>query len=64
MINGKSTLKKDKKKVAEFFRAKRQRRQKLASLPIEEKVKILVQLQKMAAPILVARGLKKKAWVL
>ena len=34
----------------------------LAKRPIEEKVKILVQLQKMAIPILSARDIKHKAW--
>ena len=57
-------MEKSKKIVEEFFQAKRERRQNLAKLPIEKKVKILVQLQKMAIPILIARGLKKKAWVL
>lgn len=41
--------------------AKQERRLALARLPIEEKVRILVKLQTIAAPLLRARG--KKAWI-
>ncbi len=51
-----------KKKIKRIFDAKKQKRQNLARLPIEEKVKILIQLQKIAAPILAARGVKRKPW--
>ncbi|MBX7148492.1 hypothetical protein K1X76_05355 [bacterium] len=54
---------KNKIKIAQVFKAKRKRRKNLARLSIEEKLKILVQLQKMAFPLLSARGLKLKPWV-
>ena len=38
--------------------SKRKRRLALARLPYEEKVKILIELQSLAAPILRARGKK------
>lgn len=57
-------MKENKKNIRDFFRAKRKRREDLAKLPIEEKVKILIQLQKMAIPILKARGLKRQSWKL
>ncbi|MBI5299870.1 MAG: hypothetical protein HY877_06220 [Deltaproteobacteria bacterium] len=57
-------MKRNKKTIQNIFQAKKQRRRELANLPIEEKVKILVQLQKIAIPILSARGLKKKSWKL
>ena len=57
-------MKDNRKSVETIFRAKKQRRKDLAKLSIEEKVKILVQLQKIAAPIYLARGLKKKPWKL
>jgi hypothetical protein len=41
--------------------AKRERRLVLAKLPYTEKVKILIELQKISAPILRARG--KRAFV-
>lgn len=47
-----------------IFLAKKERRKQLSKLPIEDKVKILVQIQKMAMPILLARGIKKKVWKL
>jgi len=59
--NGKITLKKNKT-IDALFQAKQKRRRELAKLSIEEKVKILVKLQQIASPILLARGLKKKPW--
>ena len=56
-------MKDNKVEVAKIFAAKRRRRQELAKLPVEEKVKILVQLQKIAIPILAQRGIKHKPWV-
>ncbi len=51
------------KKIAErSFEQKEARRQKLASLPFEEKVRMVVALQKIQAPILRARGIKVKVW--
>lgn len=48
--------------VARLFAAKEQRRRKLAGLPFPEKVRAVVQLQRMAAPILRARGRQVRAW--
>jgi len=55
-------LKRNKKTIKDLFRAKKERRKNLAKLPIEEKVKILVRLQKLAAPLLLAQGLSRKPW--
>ncbi|MCB1214764.1 MAG: hypothetical protein KDK66_04735 [Deltaproteobacteria bacterium] len=52
------------KKIEDLFKAKEARRKELAKLPIEEKVRILVKLQKLAIPILKSRGIKKEAWKL
>jgi hypothetical protein len=42
----------DKRKLAErLFRAKSRRRQRLAALPIEEKVRILIQMQRLSNDI-------------
>jgi len=35
----------------EIFRKKRRRRRRLANLPFERKIEIVVELQKMASPI-------------
>jgi hypothetical protein len=50
--------------VLKIFAAKETRRLLLARLPIEEKVKILVRLQEMAAPLLRARGRNVHVWQL
>jgi hypothetical protein len=50
--------------IENIFEAKAARRRTLARLPIEEKVKILVQLQRMAAPLLRARGRDVRIWEL
>lgn len=42
--------------VVRSFEAKRERRLELARLPYSEKVRILIQLQTIAAPLLIARG--------
>jgi len=57
-------LKEDKKTIEDIFTEKRERRQKLANLPIEEKIKILIELQKIASQIYSIRGIKKKPWKL
>ena len=47
------------------FRQKRERRRELAALPIEEKVQILLQLQRMTAEIAwETRGVKLEPWKL
>ena len=51
-----------KPEIARIIAAKEQRRHKLAALPFAEKVRLVVQLQRMAAPILRARGLMVREW--
>lgn len=48
--------------VTRLFAAKEQRRHKLAGLPFPEKVRAVVRLQRMAEPILRARGLQVRVW--
>ena len=42
--------------------AKKRRRRELAALPFAEKVRIVVQLQKMVEPIMRARGRVVRVW--
>jgi len=42
--------------------AKSARRKRLAALPVPEKIRILVEMQKMAAPLLKAQGRKSRIW--
>lgn len=44
------------------FAAKEKNRKRLAALPIAEKVRILVQMQKIAAPLLKAQGREGFVW--
>ena len=53
-----------KPEVARLFAAKEARRQKLAVLPFAEKVKAVVRLQEMVAPVLRARGKNVRVWKL
>ena len=48
--------------IDRIFAAKEQRRQALARLPFPEKVRAVIELQKMAAVILRARGKSVKPW--
>lgn len=48
--------------IAHIFAAKEARRRKLAALPFHEKVRIVVRLQEMAAPLLRARGKNVRVW--
>jgi hypothetical protein len=48
--------------IARLFAAKEARRLKLAALPFPEKVRAVVRLQQMAAPLLRARGKKVYVW--
>ena len=48
--------------VARIFTAKQERRQDLARLPYPEKVQAVIELQKLAARILRARGKIVKPW--
>jgi hypothetical protein len=50
--------------IVRLIAAKEQRRRELAALSFVEKVRIVVQLQKMAAPVLRARGLPAHVWAL
>lgn len=51
-----------KPEIEELFRAKEKRRIRLADMPIHKKVLAIVQLQKMAAPILRTRGKHVSVW--
>jgi hypothetical protein len=48
--------------IYRHFTAKEERRRKLAALPFAEKVRIVVRLQDMAAPLLRARGKNVRVW--
>lgn len=48
--------------TARLFIAKQDRRRSLAALPFPEKVRAVIELQKMAAPILRARGKAARPW--
>ncbi|MEO8197624.1 MAG: hypothetical protein ABI689_12995 [Thermoanaerobaculia bacterium] len=48
--------------IAALFRAKEARRLRLAKLPFPEKVRIVVELQKMVAPLLRQRGRTVRVW--
>lgn len=50
--------------IEKLFRAKEQRRVRLAAMPFHEKVLAVVQMQKMAAPLLRGRGLQVRIWEL
>jgi hypothetical protein len=51
-----------KPEIARLFAAKEARRLRLARLSFPEKVRAVVRLQGMAAPILRARGRKVRVW--
>ena len=53
-----------KPEVAKLFAAKEARRRKLARLPFPEKVRAVVRLQEMAAPVLRMRGKIVRVWTL
>ncbi len=48
--------------IARLLAAKEERRRQLAALPFPNKVRLVVQLQQMAAPILRARGRDVRVW--
>jgi hypothetical protein len=50
--------------MARVITAKERRRHKLAALPFAEKVRLVVKLQQMAAPVLRARGHSVAVWTL
>jgi hypothetical protein len=53
-----------KPEIETLFRAKQQRRKKLVALPFPEKVRAVVRMQQMAAPVLLARGKSVRVWEL
>lgn len=53
---------KSHKQIGDFFRAKKARRKTLAHTTPEEKFAMLLQLQRIASPILQSRGIIKKPW--
>jgi hypothetical protein len=53
-----------KPEIARLFAAKETRRHKLAALSFPEKVRAVVRLQEMAAPLLRARGRNVRVWTL
>ena len=50
--------------IAKLFAAKEERRHKLAALPFAEKVRAVVRMQEMTAPLLRARGRSVRVWSL
>lgn len=50
--------------IERLFTAKEERRARLAALPFHDKVKAVVQMQRMAAPLLRARGKQVRIWEL
>jgi len=48
--------------IERLLGAKKDRRRQLARLPFPEKVRIVVRLQEMAAPLLRARGKTVRVW--
>jgi hypothetical protein len=50
--------------IEKLFRAKEQRRRRLAAMPVHEKVKAIVRMQQMAAPVLLSRGKQVRIWKL
>lgn len=50
--------------IARLFAAKEERRRKLAALPFPEKVRAVVCMQEMAAPLLRSRGRQVRVWAL
>ncbi len=48
--------------IERLLGAKQERRRQLARLPFPEKVRIVVRLQEMAAPLLRARGKAVHVW--
>lgn len=51
-----------KPEIEKLFRAKEERRARLAAMPFHEKVRAVVQMQQMAAPVLRARGKQVRVW--
>lgn len=54
----------DTQDIESLLAEKKKRRWAMARLPIEQKIKLLIQLQQMAEPILRQRGRKVRPWSL
>lgn len=54
----------EKRNLNQLLAGKERRRHELARLPIEEKLRAVVRLQEMAAPILKQRGRTVRCWQL
>jgi len=52
----------DERELKQLLAGKQRRRQDLARLPIEEKLRAVVRLQQMSAPILRQRGKLVRCW--
>lgn len=51
------------RETEKLFRAKQRRRKELAKLPFERKIRMLVELQRMADDIQATlRGIKRRSW--
>ncbi len=50
--------------IVRIIAAKERRRQRLAALPFADKVRVVVQMQQMVAPVLRARGRAVRVWAL
>ena len=53
-----------KPEIARLFAAKEARRRRLAALTFPEKVRAVVRMQQMVAPILRARGKDVRVWAI
>ena len=51
-----------KPEIARLIAAKERRRRQLAALPFPAKVRLVIRLQQIAAPILQARGRQVRVW--
>ena len=51
-----------KPEIVRLFDAQENRRKQLAALPFPEKVRMVIQMQQMVAPILRARGRAIRIW--
>ncbi len=52
----------EERELNQLLAAKERRRHELARLPIEEKIRAVIRLQQMAAPILKQRGKHVRCW--
>lgn len=52
----------ENRNLKQLLAGKQRRRDELARLPIEEKIRAVIRLQQMAAPILMQRGKNVRCW--